>query len=138
MQPHKKQIESSYENFRFKQAIAATMQRGRRGNRYCTETEPWKTRKENPEACGNTLHVSLQVAAALSILFEPVMPDKMKQLRADLAISEEIKWEDVSSQILTPGEKILEGKILFHKIEDDAVKAQIGKLKERSDQVEQE
>src|SRR5690625_6021782 len=62
----------------------------------------------------------------------------MKQLRADLAISEEIKWDDVSSQILTPGEKILEGKILFHKIEDDVVKAQIDKLKERSDQVEKE
>src|SRR5690625_7865663 len=62
----------------------------------------------------------------------------MKQLRADLAISEEIKWDDVSSQILTPGEKILEGKILFHKIEDGVVKAQIDKLKERSDQVEKE
>lgn len=138
IQSQKEQIESAYENFRFKEAIAATIQLARLGNRYFTETEPWKTRKENPEACGNTLHVSLQVAAALSILFEPVMPDKMKQLRTDLAISEEIKWDDVSSQILTPGEKILEGEILFHKIEDEVVKAQIDKLKERSGQVEKE
>lgn len=134
----KKKIETAYENFRFREAISETIHLARLGNRYFTETEPWKTRKENPEACGNTLHVSLQIAAAISILFEPVLPSKMNQLRHDLNLSEVKEWDTINEKLLTAGEQIKEGEILFHKIEDDVVEAQIMKLKERAAQTEKE
>lgn len=134
----KEKIETAYEYFRFREAISETIQLARLGNRYFTETEPWKTRKENPEACGNTLHVSLQIAAAISILFEPVLPAKMKQLRHDLKLSEEIEWNTVNDKLLTAGEQIREGEILFHKIEDEVVETQIMKLQERAAQTKKE
>lgn len=128
----KKKIEESYEAFRFREAIYETMELARIGNRYFTETEPWKTRKENPEACGNTLYVCLQISAALSVLFEPILPNKMHQLKEQLGIPETIEWSQVDDHILPSGQIIKEGDILFEKIEDAEVEAQINKLKERA------
>src|SRR5699024_4855307 len=63
----KEKIATSYEKFKIREAIRETMNLARIGNKYFTDTEPWKSRKENPEACGNSLHVCLQITAALSI-----------------------------------------------------------------------
>lgn len=128
----KKKIESSYESFRFREAIYETMELARIGNRYFTETEPWKTRKDNPEACGNTLYVCLQISAALSVLFEPILPNKMHLLKEQLGVPETIGWDQVDDHILPSGQIIEEGDILFEKIEDEEVEAQINKLKERA------
>ncbi len=128
----KKKIEESYESFRFREAIYETMELARIGNRYFTETEPWKTRKENPEACGNTLYVCLQISAALSVLFEPILPNKMHLLKEQLGVPETIEWDQVDDHVLPSGQLIEEGDILFEKIEDEEVEAQINKLKERA------
>jgi methionyl-tRNA synthetase len=128
----KAKIEESYESFRFREAIYETMQLARIGNRYFTETEPWKTRKENPEACANTLYVCLQISAALSVLFGPILPNKMHQLKEQLGVPESIGWNQVDDHILPSGQFIDEGDILFEKIEDEEVDAQIKKLKERA------
>lgn len=128
----KEKIESAYNSFKFREAIAETMHLARIGNRYFTETEPWKTRKENPELCGNTLHICLQISAALSILFEPVLPNKMHSLRKQLGLSEKISWNQVHSELLSAGQKITQDEILFEKIEDERVDEQINKLNERA------
>tara|TARA_R100001143_G_scaffold63603_2_gene73697 strand:+ start:32277 stop:34307 length:2031 start_codon:yes stop_codon:yes gene_type:complete len=128
----KEKIESAYNSFKFREAISETMHLARIGNRYFTETEPWKTRKENPELCGNTLHICLQISAALSILFEPVLPNKMESLRSQLGLSEKISWDQINPEILKTGQKITQGEILFEKIEDERVDEQINKLNERA------
>ncbi len=128
----KEKIESAYNSFKFREAIAETMHLARIGNRYFTETEPWKTRKENPELCGNTLHICLQISAALSILFEPVLPNKMHSLRRQLGLSEKISWDQVNPELLKAGQKITQDEILFEKIEDERVEEQINKLTERA------
>lgn len=135
IETQKNKIEQSYQSFRFREAIAETMHLARIGNRYFTETEPWKTRKENPQLCGNTLHVCLQISAALSSLFEPVLPNKMAQLRKQLGMNQPLEWDQITSTLLISGEKISQGEILFEKIEDDIVDNQINKLKERSNEL---
>lgn len=130
IEAQKELIEKAYSNFKFREAIAETMNLARAGNRYFTETEPWKTRKENPEACGNTLHVCIQICAALSVLFEPVLPHKMAKLRKQLGIPNTITWDQVNDQILPSGQLVDQGKILFEKIEDEVVEKQISRLKE--------
>ncbi|MTI86638.1 MAG: methionine--tRNA ligase [Balneolaceae bacterium] len=129
----KQKITQAYENFRFKEAINETMQLARIGNRYFTETEPWRTRKSEPLKCGNTLHVSLQITAALALLFEPVLPAKMKTLRAQLGINEGFSWNDINSSILPDDESVKQGEILFTKIEDEEIDHQLQKLKDRAE-----
>ena len=95
--------------------------------------EPWRTRKENPEKCGNTLHVCLQLVAALSLLFEPVLPHKMKRLRSQLGVSEDLKWDEIDDGILPSGSSVSKGEILFNKIDDEVVEEQLNKLKEKAE-----
>ncbi|MEX2601654.1 MAG: methionine--tRNA ligase [Balneolaceae bacterium] len=128
----KERIENSYDQFRFREAIAETMNLARTGNRYFTETEPWKSRTEDPEKCANTLYVCLQISAALSVLFAPVLPQKMGLLRQYLHLPETFSWSDVSGSMLASGGSIQPGEILFKKIEDNKVEAEIEKLKSRS------
>lgn len=128
----KNKITEAYENFRFKEALGETMNLARIGNRYFTETEPWKTRKSEPEKCMNTLYVSLQICAALSCLFEPVMPAKMNELRKQLNLPDTFSWDTISGQMLKAGHQIGEAGILFTKIEDDKIEKQLQKLKKRA------
>ncbi len=125
-------IGKAYEKFRLREAIAETMNLARIGNKYFTETEPWKTRKEDPQSCANTLHVSVQIAAALSILFTPVLPNKMSTLRDQLGISGEAAWNDLDDSMIEPGRKISSGDILFTKIEDDVIEKELERLKRRA------
>ena len=128
----KEKINEAYSSFKFREAIAETMNLARIGNRYFTETEPWKTRKENPEACANTLHVSIQISAAISLLFQPVLPAKMSVLRNQLGIPDTVTWDQITNNLVPAGQLIRQGEILFEKIEDDLVERQIQILKDRS------
>jgi len=127
---HRDAISDYYERFRFRDAISETMNLARLGNRYFTETEPWHTRKSDPKACGNTVHVCLQIASALSVLFDPILPNRMEELRGYLHMDDEINW-DVNGEMLKQGHEIETGNILFQKIEDEAIDAQLTKLQER-------
>ena len=128
----KEKIADAYERFRLRDAIAETMNLARIGNKYFTEMEPWRTRKENKEICGNTLHVCLQITAALSLLFEPILPHKMPLLRNQLGIRKNRSWKDINGEMLEAGKVIEKGEILFNKIEDEVVEEQLHKLKEKS------
>jgi methionyl-tRNA synthetase len=128
IEDHKKSISISYENFQFRDAINQSMNLARLGNKYLTETEPWKTRKTDTVSAGNSMHVCLQVVAALSVMFEPVLPHKMSLLREYIGIQDPL-WSQINKLMLSVGKDISAGEILFAKIEDDVIDAQILKLK---------
>ncbi|NGP76448.1 methionine--tRNA ligase [Balneolaceae bacterium YR4-1] len=128
----KEKISEAYERFRLRDAISETMNLARIGNKYFTEMEPWKTRKEDRVICGNTLHVCLQITAALSGLFEPILPHRMPKLRKQLGLDDIPNWKDINGEMLEAGSSIQKGEILFDKIEDEEVEEQLKKLKEKS------
>ncbi|MDX1585486.1 MAG: methionine--tRNA ligase [Balneolaceae bacterium] len=132
IQNQKEKISEAYERFRLRDAIAETMNLARIGNKYFTEMEPWRTRKEDMVICGNTLHVCLQITAALSVLFEPILPHRMPSLRKQLGMDHLPAWDQVNGKILASGDTIAKGEILFDKIEDEVVEEQLNKLKEKS------
>ncbi|MFH5832384.1 methionine--tRNA ligase [Halalkalibaculum sp. DA384] len=132
IEQHKKSIAEKYEHYKIREAIAETLNLARVGNKYFTEMEPWKTRKEDPRACANTLHVCLQISAALSVLFHPVLPGKMAQLRNQLGLPEDIGWDAVNDQLMEVGKAVEQGEILFQKIEDEQIEQQLQKLKDRA------
>ena len=133
-------IGTSYERFRFREAVAATIDVARMGNKYFNDTQPWKTRKNDRTACANTVHVSLQICAALSILIDPVVPFAAAQLRDMLRLqgvrssmpqgpkSATIGWDEAGQSLLKPGHRLGARTILFQKIPDEAIDAQIEKL----------
>lgn len=129
----KELIQEAYDGFRFREAISETMNLARVGNRYFTETEPWKTRKEEPQRCKNTLYICAQICGAMSLLFQPVMPKKMHLLREQLGVPHKAKWDQINDHLVPAGHLVAEQDILFNKIEDDIVEQQIQKLKEKSD-----
>lgn len=126
IQKHK--IEHAYEHFRFREAVQEGMQLARLANKYFTDSEPWKTRKNNVNACFNSLHVSIQVVAALSVLMEPVLPESMMILRRQIGLEESIKWADISSSMLSIGQSLRPASLLFQKIEDASIQLELDKL----------
>ncbi len=136
------EIGEAYEHFRFREAVQRTMELARLGNRYFNDTEPWHTRKTDPQAAANTIHLSLQLCAALSILMEPVLPFSMQALRNMLRLEhvrssaprsnkeESLGWDEAGKLLLPEGHELGEPRILFKKIEDDIIEAQIKKLED--------
>ena len=124
----KKNIEYAYEHFRFREVVQEGMQLARLANKYFTDTQPWKTRKSNEIACFNSLHVSIQVVAALSVLMEPILPESMKMLRHQIGLSDSTKWSDISSSMLTVGQSLQAATLLFQKIEDESIQLELDKL----------
>jgi methionyl-tRNA synthetase len=132
IETQKEKVTQAFETFKFKEAISEMMNLARVGNKYFTETEPWKTRSSDPQACANSLHVSLQICAALSVLMEPVLPDSMKKLRNQLSYSGKVSWGSISDSMLEVGNSIDPGEVLFTKVEDEEIEAQIARLEERA------
>lgn len=132
IETQKEKVTQAIETFKFKEAISEMMNLARAGNKYFTETEPWKTRNSDPQACANSLHVSLQICAALSVLMEPILPDSMKKLRNQLSYSGKVSWDSISDSMLEVGNSIDPGEVLFTKVEDEEIETQIAKLEERA------
>lgn len=136
-------IGQAYEQFRMREAVFETMRLARLGNKYFNDTEPWKTRNTDPQACANTIHVSLQLCAALSVLMEPVLPFAAEKLRAMLRLtgirasapSETTAgrgWDDAGTPMLPAGHALGASEILFRKLDDAVIEAQIDKLQAAS------
>lgn len=124
----KASIKESLESFRFREALKEAMNLARLGNKYLTETEPWKLAKSDMERVASIMNVSLQICANLAIAFEPFLPHTTQKLAYMLNIKSR-NWEDFGSDaILQPGHMINEARLLFNKIEDAAIEAQIAKL----------
>lgn len=124
----KEKVESAFEQFKFREALQESIQLARMGNKYFSDTEPWKSKDSDIEACHNTLHVSAQVVAALSILFDPIIPTSMAKLRAQIGYDEAISWENIGPDLLKVGQRLQKAEILFTKIEDEQIQMELDKL----------
>ena len=122
-----KEIEMFLENFEFRNALSALMNLARFGNQYLQTEEPWKTIKDNPEKTAQSLFVGVQIAVALAQLSEPFMPFSSEKLLKMFNV-EQRNWNEISGVLIESGHQINEAALLFSKIEDDVIEAQIQKL----------
>lgn len=124
----KAEVERLIENFRFRDAQKEAMNLARIGNKYLADSEPWKVVKTDPERVKTILNFSLQLVANLAIAFEPFLPFSSEKLRGMLHI-EEAQWDRLGATDLLPAGHVLgEPVLLFEKIEDSVVDAQVQKL----------
>lgn len=124
-------IASSIERYRFREALTELMNLARLGNKYLADEEPWKVIKENPARVQTQMYVALQIAAALSVLSEPFLPFTAAKLKNMLNLNDSaLQWNDISltTDLLKAGSKIGQAELLFAKIEDDAIQAQVNRL----------
>jgi len=121
-------ISMSLENFRFREALAEMMNLARLGNKYLTDNEPWKIFKSDPDRVKSVLNISLQICANLTIVAAPFLPFTAKKLSEMLNIGQ-MKWKEAGNiHLLKPGHRINNPELLFEKIEDETINAQIEKL----------
>ena len=125
----KASVESNLEQFKFREALKEAMNLARIGNKYLADTEPWKLAKTDMERTATILHLALQIAANLSIAFEPFLPFSAKKLRNMLSIND-FNWEMLGSiDILKENAELGKAELLFEKIEDSEIDKQIQRLK---------
>ena len=125
----KNTLESLLNNFRFRDAQKEAMNLARIGNKYLADTEPWKLAKTDMERTATVLHVALQIAANLAIAFEPFLPFSSEKLKAMLNMDNSIGWEDLGRiDLLSAGNPLGEVSLLFEKIEDATIQAQLDRL----------
>ena len=121
-------IADSIHHYHFREALAEMMNLARLGNKYLTENEPWKLFKTDPGRVGTVLNLSLQICAQLSIVAEPFLPFSAAKIRKTLNLPE-FKWVDAPMlNWMKAGEKINNPELMFEKIEDAAIDAQVQKL----------
>ena len=121
-------IGRAIETYHFRDALAEMMNLARLGNKYLTETEPWKRIKENPDEAMTALHYSLQICANLAILCRPFLPFTADKLSRMLHL-EAADWQAAGSARLLPEGGLLEApELLFEKVEDTAIDAQMQRL----------
>ena len=126
---YKSQIESLLDVFRFREAQKEAMNLARIGNKYLADTEPWKLAKTDMARTATVLHLALQIAANLAIAFEPFLPFSSEKLRAMLRLDKAFGWEDLGRiDMLKANDTLGEVSLLFEKIEDSAIQAQLDKL----------
>lgn len=152
----RKNIEDSLDNFKFREALKGAMEIARLGNKYISDTEPWKTAKTDMARTASILNVSLQICANLAIVFEPFLPESCRRLRKMLNVNinnygvhtnddnfdtvpqehpEEsgivLSWNLLGNRNLLPaGHRLAEAELLFSKIDDEAIQKQLDKLEE--------
>ncbi len=124
----KASLEHNLSTYKFREALKDAMNLARLGNKYLTETEPWKLAKTDMERVATILNISLQLCANLAIAFEPFLPFSSAKLVKMLNL-EKISWNEFgSAEILAAGHQLNPAELLFAKIEDAEIQAQIDKL----------
>ncbi len=123
-------IGASIEQYRFREASQRMMQLARLGNKYLADEEPWKKIKTDPDRVATIMHIALQIATALSRLCAPFLPHSAERLKGILNLDTLPEWESISatSTLLRAGHTIGKQQLLFSKIEDSAIAAQLEKL----------
>ena len=123
-------IASSINLYRFREALSELMNLARLGNKYLTDTEPWKVFATDPARVGTVLNISLQICAQLSIVGEPFLPFTMEKVRKMFGLGF-MKWSEAENgNWLKQGHQLNQAELLFDKIEDSAIEAQVNKLLE--------
>ena len=128
MQSYPAKIAKSIEQYRFREALVELMNLARLGNKYLADTEPWKISKEESQRIATILAISLQIAANLAILSEPFLPFTSKSLFEQLNLASS-DWNTAGASNLIPaGHQLGAATLLFAKIEDEQMDAQLAKL----------
>lgn len=124
----KADVERLLDHFRFRDAQKEAMNLARIGNKYLADSEPWKLQKIDPERVKTIMNISLQLAANLAIAFEPFLPFSSKKLREMLNMPN-FNWDDLgSTSLVEEGHQLAKAELLFEKIEDAAIDAQVARL----------
>src|SRR5574344_2049483 len=124
----KKEVEKLLDVFKFRDAQKEAMNLARIGNKYLADTEPWHLIKTDEKRVATILNISLQLVANLAIAFEPFLPFSSEKLR-DMLNLENVEWDELGSTSLLPEGHVLgTPELLFEKIEDDVIQAQVQKL----------
>ncbi len=128
MQKIKASLERNIEHYHFREALKDAMAYSRIGNKYLADTEPWKVVKTDPERVKTILNIALQITANTAIAIEPFMPFSADKMLKMLAV-DKFQWDELGSmELLGAGHTIGEAQLLFEKIEDDVIQAQLDKL----------
>lgn len=122
-----KRVADLFEKYKIRDGVNEIMNLARDGNKYFNDTKPWKTIKSDKERCGTTLNVCLQAIYTLSELFSPVLPFSAEKLFVMLN-AKPVDWEDCGKPQLKEGHQLNQSEILFPKIEDEKIEAQVSKL----------
>ena len=126
----KAEVEKLLDTFKFREAQKEAMNLARIGNKYLADTEPWKLAKTDMGRVGTILNLSLQLAANLAIAFEPFLPFSSEKLRGMLGM-ESFEWEQLGcTDLLAAGHQLGKAELLFEKIDDSAIDAQMQRLEE--------
>ena len=126
----KQKVEALLDTFKFRDAQKEAMNLARIGNKYITDCEPWHVVKTDMERVKTILYLSLQLVANLEIAFEPFLPFSSARLREMLNITD-TDWAQLgSTELLKPGHQLGTPALLFEKIEDEAIEAQLKKLED--------
>lgn len=127
----KAEMESSLEQYRFREALSILMKVARSGNEYLASQEPWKSIKTDETRTQTVMFVAAQITAALAVLSEPFLPHTSEKLKAMLHLdSETVNWQNLeeTTTYLPTGHSIATNQLLFSKIEDAQIQAQLDKL----------
>ena len=126
----KQKVEALLDTFKFRDAQKEAMNLARIGNKYITDCEPWHVAKTDMERVKTILYLSLQLVANLEIAFEPFLPFSSARLREMLNVTD-TDWAQLgSTELLKPGHQLGTPALLFEKIEDEAIEAQLKKLED--------
>lgn len=121
-------LTENLENFHFREALKEAMNIARTGNRYLQETEPWKVAKTDMARTATILNTALQICANLAVAFEPFLPFSAGKLSRMLGLTD-LKWADLGrADLIAAGSTIGQPELLFEKIEDDTIQAQLDRL----------
>jgi methionyl-tRNA synthetase len=124
----KKAIEDNIEHYHFREALKEAMNLARLGNKYLADTEPWKVVKTDPERVKTIMNIALQITANLAIAVEPFMPFTAEKIVRMLGC-DKFGWDSLGrADLVEAGHTVGEVELLFEKIEDSVVDAQIAKL----------
>jgi len=128
MQQIPEKIGKNLDEFRFRDALTEMMNLARLGNKYLADEEPWKVIKDNPERVKTQMFCALQVAGALAYLCEPFLPFTSQKMKSGLNLGNKNWYEVLNTPPIPTEHQINEMPLLFSKIEDDVIEAQIKKL----------
>lgn len=124
----KENLGDNIEHFHFREALKDAMNLARIGNKYLADSEPWKLAKTDMDRVATIMHLALQITANLAIAFEPFLPFSAQKLRSMLNMPE-VNWDKLgTTTILAEGNMVEKPELLFEKIDDSVVDAQIARL----------
>ena len=124
----KEVLENNLNNFHFREAQKDAMNLARIGNKYLADTEPWKLAKTDTARVATIMNLAMQITANLAIAFEPFLPFSAEKLRGMIGLSQ-LDWNKLgATDIIAAGTEIAKPELLFEKIEDDVIEAQIKRL----------